>query len=205
MKRSYMLPRYLPRKTSLPGLQTLSECDSTIAFHGIGRRKWLSIVKSDEEYCNALGVLRESLQIEDCLFDMIESVLCQAYGFLNKPNVNDIQYEKCCGEKFPETSKIPATKDELHQHVKRINLQVVVWKNASEADEKIPEADQHDWGGIDRIDKVPWTIQLRLTRLGWLSVIARKENVMNNAMSMSNRCLQKSHNLFFISDGKLQQ
>ena len=82
------------------------------------------MVKSDEEYCNALGVLRESLQIEDCLFDMIESVLCQAYGFLNKPNVNDIQYEKCCGEKFPETSKLPGTKDELHQHVKRVNLQV---------------------------------------------------------------------------------
>ena len=123
-KRSYMLPRYLPRKTSLTGLQALSECDSTIVFHGIGRRKWLSIVKSDEKYCNALGVLRESLEIEDCLFDMIESMLCQACGFLNKPNVNDIQYEKCCGEKFPETSKLPGTKDELHQHVKRVNLQV---------------------------------------------------------------------------------
>ena len=35
-----------------------------------------------------VGLLRESLQIQDHLFDLIEFKVCQAYGFLNKPNVN---------------------------------------------------------------------------------------------------------------------
>ena len=57
---------------------------------------------------------------------MIESILCQACGFSNKPNVNDVTYEKCCGKKFPETSKILLTKDDLHQHVKRVSYQAFV-------------------------------------------------------------------------------
>ena len=78
---------------ALPGLHTFSGCDSTSAFHRIGKRKWLNIVKGNEEYCNALGLLGESLQIEDPLFDMIESIVCRAYGFLNKSNINDVRYE----------------------------------------------------------------------------------------------------------------
>ena len=58
--------------------------------HGIGKRKFLNIVKCNEEYCKAPALLGESLQIEDHLFNMIESMLCQAYGFLNKPNVNNV-------------------------------------------------------------------------------------------------------------------
>ena len=43
---------------------------------------------SNLEYCYALGLAEESLQIEDPLFDMIKSMVCQAYGLLNKSNVN---------------------------------------------------------------------------------------------------------------------
>ena len=72
---------------------------------------------------------------------MIESMVCQAYGFENKPNVNDVLYKKCCGEKFPEPSIIPPAKYELHQHVKRINYQAFVWKIALEENQEISEAD----------------------------------------------------------------
>ena len=63
---------------------------------------------------------------------MIESIVLQACGFLNKSNVNDSRYERCFGKTFPEPSKIPPTKDELHQHIERVNYQTFVWKNASE-------------------------------------------------------------------------
>ena len=127
-----MLPRHLPRKIYLPGLHAFSGCDSTSWFHGIPK-----------------GLLGKTLQIEDDLFDMIKSIVCQAYGFLSKSNVNDVPYEKCCGKKFPEPSEILSTKDGLDQHVKCINYQEFVWKNAFEANQKIPEADQHSWSGID--------------------------------------------------------
>ena len=97
----------------LPGLRIFSEYDSTSAFHGIGKRRWLNIAEGNEEHCNALGFLGKSLQIEDHLFYMIESMVCQVYGFLKKPNANDVRHEKCCGEKFPKPA-IPPTKDELH-------------------------------------------------------------------------------------------
>ena len=87
-----------------------SKCDSTSACYAIDKRKWLNIVKDKEENNNALGILGESLQIEDHLFDMIGSMVCQPYGFLKRPNVNDVWY-KCCGETFPEYSKIPPTKN----------------------------------------------------------------------------------------------
>ena len=141
---------------ALPGLHIFSGCDSTSAFHRIGKRKWLNIVKGNEEYCNALGLLGESLQIEDPLFDMIESIVCRAYGFLNKSNINDVRYEKCCGKKFPEPSKIPPTKEHLHQHVRRVNYQAFLWKNALEANQEIPDADQHGWDAVDGTYKVHW-------------------------------------------------
>ena len=134
---------------ALPGLHALLGCDSTIAFNGIGKRKWLNIVKGNEEYCNALGLLGESLQIEDHLFDMTESMLCQAYRFLNKRNVNDVRYEKFCRKKSRETFKIPPTKDDLHQRVKRANYEAFVWKKALEANQEISESDQHGWSVID--------------------------------------------------------
>ena len=99
---------------ALPGLHAFTGCDLASAFYRIGKIKWLNMVKGNEEYCNALDLLGESFQIEDPLFYMIECMVCQAYGFLNKSNINDVRYEKCCGEKFPEPSKIPPTKDELH-------------------------------------------------------------------------------------------
>ena len=70
--------------------------------------KLLNALKDKEEYKILLG---ESLQIEDHLFDMIWSMVCQPYGFLKKSNVNDVWYKKCCGEKFSEYSKTPPTKN----------------------------------------------------------------------------------------------
>ena len=72
---------------------------------------------------------------------MIESMVCHAYGFLHKPSVSDARYEKCCGGNFFEPSKIPPTKDKLHQHVKRVNCQASLWKKYLEANQKIRDAD----------------------------------------------------------------
>ena len=80
---------------TLPSLHDFSECESTSAFHGTGKRKWLNIVKGNEEYCKEL-----CLQIEDHVFEMIESMFCKFYGFFKKPNVSDVWYGKWCAEIF---------------------------------------------------------------------------------------------------------
>ena len=52
------------------------------AFHGIGKRRWLNIVKDNEEYYKVLGLLG-GLQIKDQLFDII---LCMNSGPSNIQN-----------------------------------------------------------------------------------------------------------------------
>ena len=37
----------------------------------------MNIVKGNEEYCKTLGLFRESLQLKDPLFDMIEGMVRQ--------------------------------------------------------------------------------------------------------------------------------
>ena len=60
------------------------------AFHGMVKWKLKNVVKANKRYCNALDLLGERLQIEDHLFDIAEGMVCQVYGFLNKPDVNDV-------------------------------------------------------------------------------------------------------------------
>ena len=81
----------------------------------------MNIANGNEEYWKTLGLFGESLQIKDPLFDD-RRYGSPAYGF-RKSNVNDVRHEKCCGEKFPEPSKIPPIKDKLHQYTyKHINI-----------------------------------------------------------------------------------
>ena len=77
----------------------------------------MNIVKGNEEYCKTLGLFGERSSI---WYD--KRYGSPAYGF-RKSNVNDVRHEKCCGEKFPEPSKIPPIKDKLHQYTyKHINI-----------------------------------------------------------------------------------
>lgn len=55
---------------ALPGLHAFSGCDSTSAFHGMGKIRGLNIVK---KVTKSTASLQESLQIEDALFYMIET------------------------------------------------------------------------------------------------------------------------------------
>ena len=88
---------------ALLGLHAFSECDSTSTFHRIDKRRWFNIVI---KVTKSTATHWESLQFGNPLFDMIESMVSQAYGFLNKSNINDARYEKCCAEKFLELSSI---------------------------------------------------------------------------------------------------
>ena len=133
----------------LPGLHDFLGCDLMSAFHRIGKEKGLNIVKGNKEYCKTLGLLGESVQIEDHLFDLIANMVRQVYGFWKKPN--EVRYEKGCGVKFPETSKIRTNKGELHQHVKCVHYQAFAWKNALEAKQETPNSDQYGCGVIGNI------------------------------------------------------
>ena len=105
----------------LPGLHVFSGCDSTSVFHGIGKIKWLNLVKKHEIFCDGLCLLGESLDIEETVYGIIEQMVCTAYEFEIVININEVRYRKCCSKQFPDPTRIPPTRDELRQHVKRVN------------------------------------------------------------------------------------
>ena len=141
---------------SLPGLHAFSGCDSTSAFHGIGKVKWLSLVKSHEHYCDALCLIGESSIVQNVIFDIIEQMVCTAYGFEKEVNIDDVRYKKCCGKEFPDPTRLPPTKDELKQHIQRSNYQALVWKNALEIEPDMPDPDGHGWELVDGCLNVHW-------------------------------------------------
>ena len=115
----------------------------------------------------------------------------QAYGF-QKSNINDVRYEKCCGEKFPKPSKIVPIKDKLHQHIKQGKYEAFVWKNALEANEEIREADQHGCDVIDGTCKDHVMDNQTASEKGLEFVVrARKKNVLNNVLLQIERQASK--------------
>ena len=141
---------------ALPRLHAFSGCDSTSAFHSIGKVKWLNLVLSNEIFRDALALLGEDLSIQDTIFEAIEQLVCTAYGFESETDIDRVRYKKCCGKKFPEPSRLPPTKDELKQHIKRANYQTFIWKNALQRDCQIPNASDHGWKLEDGCLKVHW-------------------------------------------------
>ena len=113
---------------SLPGLHAFSGRDSASAFYGNGKIKWLNLVKKHKIFCDAICLLDESLDIEETVYEVIEQMVCVAYGFENVEKINEIRYKKCCSKQFPDPTRIPPTRPELRQHVKRVNFQAFIWK-----------------------------------------------------------------------------
>ena len=124
-----------------------------------------SCKKKHEIFCDALCLLGESLDIEETVYDVIEQMVCTAYGFENVANINEVGYWKCCSKQFPDPPKIPQTRDELRQHVKRVNYQAFIWKKALEVEPLIPNADGYAWDYVDNCLRFTgWIINLLLTR-----------------------------------------
>ena len=126
---------------SLPGLHAFSGRDSASAFYGNGKIKWLNLVKKHEIFCDAICLLDESIDIEETVHKVIEQMVCVAYGFENVEKINEIRYKKCCSKQFPDLTRIPPTRPELRQHVKRVNFQAFIWKKALDVEPLIPNAD----------------------------------------------------------------
>ena len=54
-------------------------------------------------------------------------MVCTTYGFENVADINEVRYRKRCSKQFPGPTRIPPGKDELRQHVKKVNYQAFIW------------------------------------------------------------------------------
>ena len=58
---------------ALPGLHTLTGCDSTSAFHGKGKSQAFALALKDPAYLNALKALGEDITVSTSVERMLET------------------------------------------------------------------------------------------------------------------------------------
>ena len=140
----------------LLSLHAISGCDAVSAFNGIGKAKWLSTLEKQEEYMNAMRLLGESLEVTESLFAVIERMVCNLYGMPEESDINIASYKKVCRAKTPEPHQLPPTKDELLQHVKQVNCQSLVWKQAFNTNFEPHSPIGHGWQDDEGRLEIVW-------------------------------------------------
>ena len=117
-----------------------------------------------------------------------------------------IRCGKWCREKFPETSKIPPTKDELHQRIKYRNCQRFALKNFLKAKQEIPDAGQQRWGVTENLKSLldgpstwPWLdfrvgfLWLQESKIYWTRTMCFTANFFFPCTNIC-KCKVKCHN-----------
>ena len=77
-----------------------------------------------------MKLLGESLQLNESLVAVIEKFVCHIYRMSGEVDINEVRYKMFGRDKTPDANQLPATRDELLQHIKRSNYQSYIWKNA---------------------------------------------------------------------------
>ena len=130
---------------ALPSLHAISCCDSVSAVHGMGKTRQLSTVQNNEEHLQVLADIGASLAIGETIHRAIEKMFCALYGNPKKTNINRLRYQLFCKKNIPEPHKLPPTKDELYQHMRRANYQSYIWKRALRISTDKASPDGNGW------------------------------------------------------------
>ena len=73
---------------SLSSLHVISVCDVASAFLSIGKVNWLSTVQKKMENLNALGLLGETLEVENAVLNTTDRLTCGLYSMQTESDVN---------------------------------------------------------------------------------------------------------------------
>ena len=77
---------------ALSGLHAMSGCDTTSCFIGIGKKKCLSILESNERFLAAIGKLGESTELERNTLSVLEEYVCRLYSMKHCDDINKTKY-----------------------------------------------------------------------------------------------------------------
>ena len=68
-----------------------------------------------------MKLLGESLQLNESFVAVIEQFVCHIYRMPGEVDINGVRYKMFGRDKTPDANQLPATRDELLQHIKRSN------------------------------------------------------------------------------------
>ena len=143
---------------ALPGLHSLSGCDSVSAFSGKGKSKFFDVLIRNQNFTETLISIGNSFEISEELFRKVESFVCAVYGFPFN-DINEVRFIMFCKSKQIQCHQLPPTKDAFKRHVQRANFQAAVWKRAFLPNYVLPSLDSHGWIIENNVLCIQWMDQ----------------------------------------------
>ena len=103
-------------KLALPGLHSLTGCDSTSSFYGKGKTKPYKLMKSSDQFIHAMQLLGSSLHIKKAEKQILEEFVCELYGkHYRAVDVNTAQCHLLTNtNNTPDPNQLPPTQDSLY-------------------------------------------------------------------------------------------
>ena len=155
-------------RTALLGVHAFSGCDSTSAFRSKGKVKPLNLLMKNEKLQAALAELGECWTVSEAVVELLEEFTCLLYGYKHEKKVNAVRHTRLlqrCGQdgKLRQSKKIdlaslPPCQSSLSEHIKRVNYQVGIWKQAHISIPNIPQlTSDHGWTIEDGKFQPKWT------------------------------------------------
>ena len=131
---------------ALLGFHAITGCDSTSALCGIGKKKGWKVLLQSEKHQDSLGLLGSQANLDSNIVPQLEDFICDLYPKTKKvPRTSDeLRYFLFC-QKNQKNELLPPTSDSLLQHLKRVNYQTFVWKQALTAILHLPEPETNGW------------------------------------------------------------
>ena len=129
---------------ALPGLHTFTGCDSTSAFVGKGKKRALSIIKSNKEMCTTFKHFGNSFEVSTETKSSPEKFVCLLYGDKSDGDVNFLLYSLLCAKNM-QTQQLSLTRDSLHKHILRANHQTAIWKRVLSENPILPSPSDNGW------------------------------------------------------------
>jgi hypothetical protein len=129
----------------LPSLHALSGCDSTSAFSGMGKQKWVSLLDANPEI--TAGLTQFGTHASDIVNEAqaaCRSLVSLAYSGNIYDSLNDLRYELFC-KKNLSSEKLPPTEDAFVLHLKRANYQAYIWIHALQPLLRLPSLIGNGW------------------------------------------------------------
>ena len=148
----HLVSQNLGREFSLllPIIHALSGCDSTSAFSQHGKVSFFNAVKDNPGLQAGLGHMGDHPdKISDAAIIACTKLIFAIYDKISKydtvqGSINKLRYSMFA-KKGLASDRLPPTLDAFMQHLKRVNFQSYIWKNATEPMLNLPSPDGHGW------------------------------------------------------------
>ncbi len=133
----------------LPAIHELSGYDSKGCFTGIAKLKPFRKLQRNPKRYVQMGRLGISVNVSASTIKCIEEFICSLYNTNGRGvSINKIRHHlfgKHCKKPRSVFFKMPPTLDAPIQHIKRANIQLLIWHKALIANPRIPPAVGNGW------------------------------------------------------------